>query len=300
MINVEEIKIKILNFLENNGPSLPIHISREIELSQVFTSAILSELVSAQKIKMSKLKIGSSPLYLLHKQEENLEKFAEENFKGIEKTAYLKLKKEKIIDDLEQEPALRVALRSIKDFAIPIKFNERIVWKYAFIDNEEAKNLLTKTTEKKSIKENTQTKEEDNKKNNEIKEKITIKKEENKLDIFDEKEKRKKPKVKINPEEFLLEVKTFLNEKEIRFIQEMETTKKEIIAKVQINSDLGKINFLLVAKNKKRPSLSDLSKAKKEANFERMPCLFIARGEPVSTAQDFLEENKNLLKTYTF
>ena len=44
--DTSEIKEKILSILKRRGPSLPVHIAKEIESSMLFTSAFLSELVS--------------------------------------------------------------------------------------------------------------------------------------------------------------------------------------------------------------------------------------------------------------
>ncbi len=129
MINVEQVKKQILNILDEKGPSLPVKISKEVKLSPMFTSAILAELTSSKEVKLSKLKVGSSPLYLVPTQEQKLEPFAEDNFKGAEKEAYMKLKQIKTLDDQAQPPAIRVALRSIRDFAVPIKHDEKIFWK---------------------------------------------------------------------------------------------------------------------------------------------------------------------------
>ena len=92
MIDVEQVKQKILKILRIKGPSLPVPISREIEMSPMFASAILAELVGEGRINLSNLKVGSSPLYLLPEQEQKLESFAESNLGGFEKQAYLKLK----------------------------------------------------------------------------------------------------------------------------------------------------------------------------------------------------------------
>ena len=144
MINIEQIKQKILEFVKEKGPALPVPLSRHIELSPTFTSAILAELSNEKRIKMSNLKVGSSPLYLLQGQEPQLENFLD-NIEGAKKTALLKLKQNKILEDEKQDPAIRVALRSIRDFAIPLRFQGRVIWKYFTTPNEEAQALMNKT-----------------------------------------------------------------------------------------------------------------------------------------------------------
>ncbi len=319
MIDVEEVKRKIISYLETDGPSLPVRIAKKIELSPVFTSAILSELVQDQKVKMSNLRVGSSPLYLIQGNEKDLENFTD-NLGGVEKTAYLKLKQSKVLQDEKQEPSIRVALRSIKDFAVAIKFQDKIFWKYAFTTNEEITKALENKTDssRNNLQNTTQTPKnntlniindnsrqikrekpsEDGQpneadKNKFFKDECTKPAEKPLLEI------KPKKKKKI-PQEFLNEVREYLETKDIELVETFEIKKKELTGKIRINSDLGKISFLLIAKDKKRPSLTDLTKAEKEARHEKMTCYFLARGNPASTTKDFLEEHKNIFKTDVF
>jgi hypothetical protein len=112
----------ILSSINTRGPSLPVHAARAANLSILFASAFLSELFAEGKVKMSRMKVGSSSLYYLSGQEAKLENFVE-YLNSREKEAFYLLKKEKILSDEIQEPAIRVALRAISDFAIPIKKN---------------------------------------------------------------------------------------------------------------------------------------------------------------------------------
>lgn len=141
MIDVQEKKEKIIKFLQDNGPSLPVSIGHAIEMDPMIATAITSELIESSKVKTSNMKIGSSPLYLLPGQEEKLIEFID-NLKTIERQAVEKLKEKKILSDDEQEPATRVALRGIKDFASPFRYNDKIMWKYAFITDEEARKII--------------------------------------------------------------------------------------------------------------------------------------------------------------
>jgi hypothetical protein len=146
MIDVQEKRNKIIEFLESSGPSLPVRVAKSIEMDPMITSAIASELISSKKIKTSNMKIGASPLYLIPGQEEQLEKFSD-NLKSVEKEAYHKLKEKKILIDEDEEPPIRVALRKIKDFAIPFKFQEKIMWKYSFVPEDEIQKLLYKSAD---------------------------------------------------------------------------------------------------------------------------------------------------------
>ena len=92
--DTSKIKEKIIFTLRRRGPCLPVHIANEIQTSILFASAFLSELVSEKKIKMSYMKVGSSPIYFIPGQERHLERFSE-HLKSKEKEAFLLLRERK-------------------------------------------------------------------------------------------------------------------------------------------------------------------------------------------------------------
>lgn len=136
-INIVDSKRKILEYVSEKGPSLPVHFTKITGLSLTFTSAILSELLRERKLKLSNIRVGTSPLYLIPGQEDKLENFTS-NLKQPEIEAFIKLKENKILDDEKQDPIIRVALRSIRDFAIPIKKGDKLFWKYHLLSDEKA------------------------------------------------------------------------------------------------------------------------------------------------------------------
>ena len=132
-----DIRDKIIFFIKTNGPSLPVHIAKYIESNMLFASAFLSELFAERRIKISDMKVGNSPLYFLEGQEHSLEKFSN-HLKSKEKDAFMLLKEKKFLRDSEQAPAIRVALRAIKDFALPFKKNDEIFWRYHTVPEAES------------------------------------------------------------------------------------------------------------------------------------------------------------------
>ncbi|MFH1276012.1 MAG: hypothetical protein ABIH82_02785, partial [Candidatus Woesearchaeota archaeon] len=70
------VEDKILDFIKVNGPTLPTKVAKNINQQILFASAHLSDLVSRGKVKISKLKVGGSPLYYLPGQEDQLYPFA--------------------------------------------------------------------------------------------------------------------------------------------------------------------------------------------------------------------------------
>ncbi len=268
MIDIEEKKEKMILFLKSSGPSLPVRIAKTIDMDPVFASAILSELLNTKQVKMSHLKVGSSSLYLLPGQEKRLEEHAN-NLKSAEKEAYLDLKERGTLIDEECDPIIRVALRNLKDFAIPFRLNEKIMWKYSFAEEE----IILEKPIKKAW-ENKVMKKEIPRSEKRLERKIE--------EIFIEK--------KQSPE-FLKEIRDFLGGKNIDFLEEIKTEKKEIIAKINIKTTIGDINFLLIAKNKMIITKEEINSAIQQSIYNNMPCLIIIRKEPPIKIQKIFEEN---------
>jgi len=284
MIDIQEKKNKIISFLETKGPSLPVRIAKTIQMDPVFASAILSELLGTKQVKISHMKIGSSPLYLLPGQEQKLEEHTE-NLKSIENEAYQKLKEKKILKDEDEEPAIRVALRNIKDFATPFKFEEKIMWKYAFTPEEEIQKLLSPPQETKEVEE----KVEEIPKAWEVKkEEIRQIKEESKKveNIFEEKPKTQKKKT------FLKQIEEFLEDKNTKIISIEEVDKKKVIAKTESKNEKA----LLFAFNKKRISEDELMKCYKQAKTSNLPYYIIILGDLTKKLNDTIDAYKKLLK----
>ena len=147
MVDTIQTKNKIMDILKNYGPSLPIQIAKATGMNSLFISAFLSELCGDKKVKMSSLKVGGSPLYLLEGQENQLEKFYN-YLHSKEADAFIMLKENKILRDSEQDPAIRVALRAIKDFAVSFRKDGEIYWRYLQVPESEVIIMLSEETSK--------------------------------------------------------------------------------------------------------------------------------------------------------
>lgn len=280
--DTSEIKEKILTILKNRGPSLPVHIAKEMELSILFSSAFLSELLSEKKVRMSNMRVGSSPIYFITGQEPLLEKFSQ-YLKSREKDAFLFLKEKKFLKDSDQEPAIRVALREIKDFAIPFKKNEEIIWRF-FIVNEEDFKSEKKLIEEKII--------EIPKRNGEKQSKTS---EEKSLGIFDKSKKSRKIKTskrKTTQKEnkFFNRVKEFLSENSLELLDIESFSKNEIILRVRKEGR----EKILFAYNKKRVNDNDIIKSSKKSLEFSLPYIILSLGEPLKKIRELIEAAKNL------
>ncbi len=284
MIDVPAVKLKIVKFLEEKGPSLPMQLAKATELSSVFASAILAELLDEKRIKTSSLRIGSSPLYLLYGQEQKLEDF-QDNIQGIQKEALLKLKQKKVLKDETQIPSIRVALRSIKDFAVPIKYKEQVYWKYAFISQDELQEKL----ENKKIEEK---REESKDKIIKQEDKNETKKEQRLENIFETKEKSAKS-IK-SGDKFLGAVQEYLSATGFELVNIEAYNKKEAIIKARKSGQ----EIFVFAYNKKRITDLELVKAYRKTN--EMSYIVLTRAEPAKKMQEIIDACKHLVKITSF
>lgn len=300
--NAQEIREKIFITLKIKGPCLPVHISKETGLSILFASAFLSELASEKTVKISNLKVGGSPLYFLPGHEEQLEKYCA-YLVGKEKEAFLLLKGKQLLQDEIQEPAVRVALRSLKDFAFPLTVNlpdsKKTFWRFYSLAEDDAKKRIEEIvlgTKKEKLAET----------------KEAIKLEEKfpeKIQLAGEKSEEKplialKERITKHPEtqkireksEFVSKIINFLNLENIEVVEEKEFKKKEYLAVIRINSDIGKIRFLCIAKDKKSITENDLALAFQNSQALKMPVFFLSSGNLNKKAQSYLEQNSNFVK----
>ncbi|MFH1311309.1 MAG: hypothetical protein ABIH65_02795 [Nanoarchaeota archaeon] len=298
--NAQELKEKIIFFIKTNGPSLPVHIAKYIESNVLFTSAFLSELFSEKRIKISNMKVGNSPLYFIQGQEHLLERFSQ-HLKSKEKDAFMILKEKKFLKDSEQAPAIRVALRAIKDFAIPFKKNDEIFWRYHTVPEAEFTLPIIEIKEEKQKKPEIkayspleikpaeikliEVGEKKLEGTEEIKPEIQIKKKE-------PKKIKKVRKLQKKDNNFFNKVKewTFANSIEIINIEGF--SKNELQLKVKNNEE----EHLLVAYNKKRLEESDLVKANKKARELNLKYTILSLGEPIKKMNDLIDAVKNLSK----
>lgn len=299
--NLGVSKEKILSTIRIHGPSLPVQISKAIDFSPLFTSAFLSELKGEGKLHISNMRVGSSPLYYLPGQEHQLEKFTA-YLNQREREAFQLLREKKVLEDSEQGPIIRVALRAIKDFAHPVKIRvegeAKLFWRYfSLTDNDVAEfvnkgRIGEKPKEEKIIE----------KKEVEIKEekaeeavKAEVKKD-LRRELEEERPLAEKRQARSKDSEFGISVKDYLQSKEIEVLEVLSEKKKELEAKVRVDAPFGKQSFYLIAKDKGSTTDNDLTMAFQKAQSEKMPALVMSTGDLNKKGKTHLEQWGNLVK----
>ena len=285
---------KILATLTSKGPCLPVQIAREIGFSPMFASAFLSELKAGDKVKLSNMRVGSSPLYYLPGQENLLEKFSG-YLNQREKEAFFLLKEKRVLSDNEQPPVMRVALRAIKDFAHPVKIRagseSKLYWRYFELAEEEVVRFVREGAPTVSVKPK-----EVEKKKEEVRNEKGPRAEVEKALMEEERPLAEIRKRKVEQSEFVISVKDYLSAKEIEVLEVISEKKREFEAKVRIDTLLGKQEFYLVAKEKKSVNENDFAMALQKAQGKKMPALVMATGEMNKKGREHFEEWGNLVK----
>lgn len=266
MIDIKELRSKVLEIVNLNGPVLPVQISRKLGSDTIFAGAVLSELIASKLIKISTAKIGSSPVYYIQGQEEKLS-ILYDHLPEKEKESYNLLKSHQFLRDKDLEPSLRVALRNLKDFAVPLNINQDLIWKWHLAKDEEMQIALQKQPVQQHKPEIQQ---------------VIVKKEQTKKII----------KEKMANGDFSKIINKFLTDYKISLIEQQIIRKNaEINMVIKVPSSLGELEFLLIAKNKKSISDSDLTLAFNKAQMKKLPALLISTGDLTKKAKDYLEKN---------
>lgn len=292
---------KILSFIKLKGPSLPVQIARAISVTPLFAGAFLSELYGDRKIKISNMRVGSSPLYYLEGQEAMLGNFVE-HLNAREREAFFYLKDRGILEDDALTPIIRVALRAIVDFAVPIKIklkdSIKLFWRYFLLPESEAMNKIDGIVNPESIKK-------EKLPEIAVAEKLVEKTPEKvveEVSVVKIKGKRKdgvkreKKKTKLQDNAFSNKVKDYLAGKDIELLGVILDKNKEFIARVRADILFGKQEFLLIAKDKKKVDDNDLIVALHKAGNLKIPALFISNGNLDKNAEIYLKEWNGLLK----
>lgn len=286
----------ILSTIQTRGPSLPISLARTADISTLFASAYLSELYSEKKVLMSNLKVGSTSLYYLKGQEAQLENFIQ-YLAPKEQEAFQLIKKHRIIDNENLIPAIRVAMQEIKDFAnlisLTIDNQQKNFWKYSLLSDEEANSIIQSIIFPQKKQKIIEKKQEITKN-----EESALSPQKDISSKLENEPKKQRTSRKNIPKDlkFPSQIKEYLLSKDIETLSIAEEKKSLLSAKIRIDSLLGKQEYFLIAKEKKKITEEDILIALHKAQTEKMPALIISSGDLDKNALETAKLWKNLVK----
>ena len=327
-MELNDTENKILQTIRVSGPVLPKQIAKAIESNILMASAHLSELSTRKLILITNVKNDGSPFYYIKGQEEKLQELSK-YLNEKDRRAFELLKEKHVLRDKDLEPLVRVGVRSIRDFAIPLQVKTQngseIFWKWYMINNDDASGFIRdvidpeakkkaeekrkrqKEKEEQEIKEKIE--EEEKKREQEIKERIEKEKAEKKLE--EEKKKLESKKVEeqkklqekkevvikkkeLKPDIFLNQLNKYFKSKNIEVL-ECEIIRKhaEIDLILRIPSVVGNVDYYCKAKNKKRVMDGDLSNAFIKGQMKKLPIIFLTTGDLTKKADEMLSKDLN-------
>lgn len=265
---------KILNYISENGPTLPVDIVKLTGGDSLISNAYLSELVSSKEILKSDELVGTANIYYLPGQEDKLKNKLSEliDFKKTPKNFQTK----KVVETPE-------LIKRREDFNKRLKLIEEREKKEKIV--ERPSSIIKKIIE--------------------IPKKSPII-EEKKLPLTDSEKMIEKPREIIN--KIVEKVKPKLNKTNyddnkslyhsaINFLE----NSNEIISKnmidensgtcvIRVKSSVGPIKFYVNIINKKRLTKSDIAEKYAESIEKKMPVIIITNATIANTSKKYLKE----------
>jgi len=313
----------IIEIIRRKGPSLPSDVHKELGINLLFASAVLGEIVSSGKLKVTNLKRGSSPYYFLDEQKEQLQYLAQ-YLDEKDKAVFNLLKEKRILKDSELTPLMRASLRmNLKDFAVQLNVNVdgqvQIFWKWYLLPNQEAEQkikislgIIKEEVKKEAPQEikreiPKEIKKEEIKKP--IKKKVEHKKEQIKEEIPQEQPKHEEQqtivaqKTKIPQDivtSFLEQITKYFADNHIIVHNKevMNRQKTEFDFIIEMPSPVGNLKYYCKARDKKKITDGDIASAMLQGQQKRLPTLVLINGEMTKKTKEMLNNELKGVAVY--
>ncbi len=294
-------KKKIIEFIRMNGPTIPVQIVKEFGQDTIIIGAVLSELTKSGLISVSDIKVGGSPLYYIDDQKFKLQNFAD-HLNEKDKEAYDLLKQKGILYDGSLTPLLRVSMRMIKDFAIPLKVEvhgkEELFWRWYLLPmqgiEDRIRDILMPNMEENSKEEEYVQDQPQQQPVSCTEDEIKQASSETSADHTPETKKIYSERSDTIQKQLPKDVEDSLHAKvkELFISKEIEITDIEVIRKgseinyeIEVPSSVGRIMYCAKAKSKKKINDSDIAAAYVYGETRKLPVLFLTTGELTKKAE---------------
>lgn len=301
MAEDNKVNQRVLEIVRQRGPLVPAQVSVEVGTSSLIVSAMLSELASLRQVRISSVKVGGSPLYYTPGQEEKLQRYVK-YLHEKEVKAYELLKSKLVLQDDTLDSVTRVALRQIKDFAMPLNVQTpdggvKLFWKWYMLSNGEAEpyinDILERGKKEKAAQvapkleiampETQRIAETQKPKVSDVQETLRV-----------QKPKRAAPSAS---GEFVNNIMNFFGSSQIEVLERFEGKRKsEAEFVVSVPSPVGSIKYYCMAKDKKSCNDADLSSAYVQGQVRKLPVLFLTSGKLTKKAAEMLEKEFSAMK----
>lgn len=282
-----EYREKVLSLIKES-PMLPTQIAKALSTDSILAGAMLAEMAEKGLVKISKLQVGSSPVYFLPGNEAQLLQFTGNLNEKDRRTVQL-LEQEKVINEADVDPLTRVSLQKVKDFAMPLIVThdgkEARMWKWFLLSQEEAEEIIRGKLEPEMspppepVSEPEQEKEAvpESAEQEEVREQLEPK----------PKKKVKKVKKKAIPKTNFWEiVETYLTKNGIKLLEKTMLKKTEYDMLIEVPSAVGTMTCYAKARSKKRVTDGDVSAAYVQGQIRKLPVILFIDGELTKAAKE--------------
>lgn len=287
---------KVLS-LAQVSPLVPTQVAKALNTNSLLAGAMLSEMSSKGILKVSNLKVGTSPLYYVPGNEGQLLNFLS-SLNPKDREAVLLLKEKKVLRDSSLYPLVRACLKVAKDFAVPLEvtFNKQkeIFWKWFLLPDKEAESFIREiitpleppkpvALEKPKLEKS---KTEKIKKIEKPDKQKTLIKTETKLKAVAKPKKISTPKLRKN---FWSKIDDFLKENYVDVVEKTNLKRTDFEIVVAFNSPFGQLKYFCKAVQKSKITEADISSAFAKAKLKNLPLIFLSNGAPDANAEKFFE-----------
>ena len=288
--------------LAQNKPLLPNDVAKVLNTNMLMAAAMLSELSATKKLRVSRLKVGSSPLYFLPQKEEQLVDFLGSLSEKDRQTAEA-LRMNKVMKDSAQDPLTRVSLRQIGDFSraltVTIESNDELFWKWFLVSDLEALEVIKSIVGgKKAVPEKEAVEA--------VKEKSRVVGSEAMAQEMSQQQAVLVPvkqvsvadnskRVMVSKDDFSKRVDSFFSSANINIIEQKMLKKgKEGVYVIELPSAVGRLTYYCKSKGKKSITEADVSQAFVEGQLRKLPVLMVSSGELNKKAKELLQQLKGV------
>ncbi|PIN99943.1 hypothetical protein COT72_03860 [archaeon CG10_big_fil_rev_8_21_14_0_10_43_11] len=271
---MNEREARVVQYLRTNGPSLPVQVSKALEENVMFASALLGGLVATKQIRLTRKKIGNSPLYFLPEHINHARRIIYDRLDPREKELVDFVTKKGVVREDELTPTERFFIKDLVDFFESEQENNQTYWK---VPGTNAKPTLEPPKPLVSKPEPSARREEQQPF---IKQEAEPHEEKKPIHLKDS-----------GDDEFTRKVKHFFVKRGIRILNtDVVRSNAEINFTVQIQGDLIPQTYFVKARKKKKINDNDLIAAWFEGRKQKAPILYLATGELTKKAEKFLKE----------
>ncbi len=269
------MKDKIIEFIKENGPSLPVQVVSKIGGDSFIANAYLSELVDSKSLLQSSEKVGSVPLYYLAGQENLMEKKLKDlNFtvktartfqkKRVEETLELDAKRDDFNKRLKRIEAEESQRKDKKKSAL-----------------EKARELIRRTVERPRVVEIPKVE-------------VPVRVERPRVEVQPKVSKPVRPKIErpkdVKAPSFSKNALDFLEGLNVDILKSEKIKDNSGAFIIRAPSSVGPLKFYVKLWSKKRLNKSDIAESYALALEKKMPVIILTNGTVAKTTRKYLKE----------